>query len=187
MTRRIAVALGFVSAIASAGCNRDLPRAHPVDLLASLARAEKRPATEAVTAAIVTLGGVTQPALEVPALSRVVWRERLPDHAVLTTAVGVSPALSAAGRGGAVFRIGISDERAYDELSKTVVQFPSSQGWQRVSIDLSKYSGFKWSLFYQPRYKTWSIIFNTIVKGLGRSLVQADRLYWARPVVEEGR
>jgi hypothetical protein len=114
-----------------------------------------------------------------------VWTERLPERAVLMASVGVSPALGAAGRGQAVFRIGISDERTYDELNATAVDLAANGRWQRIAIDLSKYGGFKWSLFYRPRNKTWSIIFNTIVKGLGRPPTPADRLYWARPVVEQ--
>ena len=81
--------------------------------------------------------------------------------------------------------IGIADERSYDELGATAVPLDAPPRWQRVSIDLSKYGGFRWSLFYRPRWKIWKVTFNTTVKGLGRGAGAADRLYWARPMVDE--
>jgi hypothetical protein len=158
-----------------------------VDLLASLATAEKRPQGGVFTATIVTLDDKTQPVLEVPASSRVVWSERMPDHAVLTTAVGFPPVLGAVGRGRATFRIGIADERSYDPLGAMEVRLEPQPHWQPISIDLSKYGGFKWSLFYRPRQKIWKVAFSATLDGLGRPAAATDSLYWARPVIEERR
>jgi hypothetical protein len=163
-----------------------MPIVKRVDLLAAISRAEKRPVAEAVNAAIVTLEGQTEAAVEVPAMSRVVWHEHLPDRAILTTAVGVSSSLAATGHGKAVFRIGISDERTYEELRATEVRLESRPRWQAVTVDLSRYGGFQWSLFYRPRQMTWRVVFNTIVREIGRPITPADRLFWANPAIVGG-
>ena len=175
----------LLAGIIAVGCQQREPetRARQVDLLASVNRAEKRPSAEAITTTIATLDGPPEPAIDVTAMSRIVWTVRMPDHAVLRTAVGASPQMAAAMGGSAVFRIGISDERTYDELSVTEVRLGSAHAWRRVAIDLSKYSGFKWSLFYRPREKTWNMIFNTVIKGLGRPIAPSDRLLWVRPLI----
>jgi hypothetical protein len=175
----------LLAGVMAGGCQqRELATpVQQVDLLASLNRAEKRPSGETITTTIATLDGPPEAAVDVPAMSRIVWSVRMPDHAVLRTAVGASPQMAAAIGGRAVFRIGISDERTYDELSTTEVSLGSAQAWRRVAIDLSKYSGFKWSLFYRPREKTWNVIFNTRIKGLGRPIAPSDRLLWARPSI----
>jgi hypothetical protein len=178
----------LLAGVMAAGCQqRELAtRVQQVDLLASLGRAEKRPSEEAITTTIASLDGQPEPAVDVPAMSRIVWSVRLPDHAVLRTAVGASLQATAAVRGRAVFRIGISDERTYDELSTTEVSLGSAQTWRHVGIDLSKYSGFKWSLFYRPREKTWNVIFNTTIRGLARPVTPSDRLLWAHPLIDGG-
>ena len=189
MARSGGLTIALIASLWSLACGQSgpTPRVRHVDLLASLATAEKRPQGGVFTATIVTLDGKTQPVLEVPASSRVVWSERMPDDAVLRTAVGSSESLREAGGGVAVFRIGVSDERSYDALATTEVGLGPADRWQPVSIDLSKYGGFKLSLFYHPRSKTWNIIFSTIVQGLPRAASPADTLYWARPVIEEAR
>ncbi len=178
----IAILLAGVIAVGCQQRERET-RAQQVDLLASVNRAEKRPSAEAITTTIATLDGPPEPAIDVPAMSRIVWTVRMPDHAVLRTAVGASPQMTDAMGARAIFRIGISDERAYDELSTTEVSLGSAHAWSRLAVDLSKYSGFKWSLFYRPREKTWNVIFNTTIQGLGRPVTPADRLLWARPLI----
>jgi len=186
MTRRLALTIAILTGLSAVWCGQagPTPEIRHVDLLASLPRAEKRPLGSEFSAGLVTLGGETLTALDVPTASRVIWSERLPDRAALETALGVSPALSAAGRGNAMFRIGIADERSYDEVGATAIPLDAPARWHRVSIDLSKYGGFKWSLFYRPRWKIWKVTFNTTVEGLGRGVGAADRLYWGRPMVE---
>jgi hypothetical protein len=175
-----------LAALGAIGCQRRdaATRVQRVDLLASVDRAEKRPQGAAVTTTLATLDGDTEPALDVPAISRIIWTARMPDHAVLRTALG-APQLAPAGDARALFRIGISDERTYDGLFAAEIGLGSAQGWKPVSIDLSKYSGFKWSLFYHPRQKTWKVIFNTTISGLGRPVVRTDRLFWAHPSIED--
>jgi hypothetical protein len=180
-----AIVLAALSAI---GCHqRDAQtRARRVDLLATVDHAEKRLQGDPVSTTLATLDGETAPALDVPVISRIVWTVRMPDRAVLRTAPG-APQLAAAGGARALFRIGISDERSYDGLLASEIGLGSARGWKPVSIDLSKYSGFKWSVFYHPRQKTWKVIFNTTITGLGRPVAPTDRLFWAHPSIEDAR
>jgi hypothetical protein len=184
--RRFSIAL-LCAGLTIGGC-RDhgpLPRLQRVDLLASLDRAERRPRADAIAIALVTLGGKAEPAIEVPAISRIVWSVRVPDRAVLRTALGWSPSLAAATGSKALFRIGVSDERTYDELLTEEIGLGAAAPWKPVALDLSTYGGFKWSLFYHPREKTWKVIFNTTIKGLGRPVDPKDRLFWAHPAIEQ--
>jgi hypothetical protein len=176
--------------VAAAHCRREARTIVPqrVDLLRSFESADKRPRGAVFATAIVTLGGETQPALDVPAMSRVVWTSRMPDHAVLRTALGVPTQMAAPKGAKALFRIGIADERTYEGLLSREVDLGSTtRGWEEVSIDLSKYGGFKWSLFYRPREKTWQIIFNTTISRLRRSVDATDRLFWGSPLIDRAR
>ena len=189
MPRTLIPAFAIVlAALSAVGCRpRDAAtRVRRVDLLTTVDRAEKRLRGEPVATTLVTLDGETEPALDVPVISRIVWTVRMPDRAILRTAPG-APQLAAAGGARALFRIGISDERSYDELLALEIGLESAQGWKPVSIDLSKYSGFKWSLFYRPREKTWKVVFNTTIQGLQRPVARTDRLFWAHPSIEEVR
>jgi hypothetical protein len=175
----------MLAGLALLACQRhEAARAQWVDLLASLDGAERRPPDGKIAPSVVTLGRQTEPALDVPAISRIVWAVRLPDHATLSTALGASEQLASEAGGKALFRIGISDERTYDELLTTEVALESVRSWKPVTIDLSNYAGFKWSLFYRPREKTWNVIFNTTVTELRRPLGQTDRLYWKHPLIQ---
>jgi hypothetical protein len=180
----------MLAAVTTTDCQRhELTTFVPhVDLLKTIERAEKRPQGGVFGIAIVTLDGETQPALDVPAMSRIVWTTKVPDSAVLRTALGSSQ-LQAETGAKALFRIGISDERTYEGLLRreVVIGTTAHRTWDRVSIDLSKYGGFKWSLFYRPREKTWHIIFNTTVMRLGRPVGATDRLFWARPSIDSAR
>jgi hypothetical protein len=189
MPRTLIPAFAMVlAALSAGGCHqRDAEtRVRRVDLLTTVDRAEKRLQGEPVTTTLATLDGETEPALEVPVISRIVWTVRMPDHAILRTAPG-APQLAAAGGARALFRIGISDERSYDGLLESEIGLGSAQGWKPVSIDLSKYSGFKWSLFYRPREKRGKVIFNTTIQGLQRPVIRTDRLFWAHPSIDDAR
>jgi hypothetical protein len=114
----IRVAIVVLAVVTAADCRRDERTAtvRHIDLLKSIDRAERRPQGGTFTTALVTLGGETQPALDVPAVSRILWTTKLPDDAVLQTALGVPSQVPAARGAKVVFRIGISDDRTYDGL-----------------------------------------------------------------------
>lgn len=176
-------ALVTAAVVGVVACGRRSATPAPISLLQLLNGAERRPAAAHIAPGIATLGGATRPAIEVPPNSRIVWTLRLPDHAVLDTAVGMNATAGQAVSGS--FRIGIADERTYEELAAVSVDGSAGgdAAWTPVHVDLGAYSGFKWSLFYHPRSKVWKIIFNTSARARGPS----DRLWWAEPIIHDGR
>ncbi len=74
------------------------------------------------------------------------------------------------------FRVGVSDDRIYEQLASLVLR--PAESWTRVSADLSAYAGRKWSLFYRPDTIVWHVVLSTdAVDGIGGSAV------WGSPQV----
>jgi hypothetical protein len=178
MSATIAMALSL------SGCQRTDSRAFvpSVDLIDLLGRADRRP--EAVRfLQPMTIAGETLRAIETPPMSRVTWHIRLVDRALLRVSLAVKPAAWSTLSNGADFRIGISHERTYQELFVRHVDplnHADDRRWIPVTLDLSAYSGFKWSLFYQPRRWTWNVIFNTRAVMSGSESVP---LLWGEPTI----
>ena len=98
------------------------------------------------------------PVLLITAPARVSWLARFTEHAELEGSVGLVPAPGPAAAG-VTIRIGISDGRTYDGLSRLSLDAPRGVvAWQAVRIDLGAYGGRKFSLFYRPSYTTWSLV-----------------------------
>ena len=168
-------------AAAASGCRSQTQDA-PIDLLRVLPSAERRAGSaldEAVHADTVTVAGVTRPALLMRAPSRVLWPVQLTaNRAMLRTAVAVMDDHTGATTG-VVVRVGISDSRSYNELLRLPVRVEPGSGpvWQPIDVDLSAYSGWRWSLFYQPYRLHWKLIFNADASRRGR-------VAWAEPTIE---
>jgi hypothetical protein len=77
--------------------------------------------------------------------------------------------------GSATARIGISDDRRYEQLANIPLDAGAARAWQPVTIDLGGYSGWQWSLFYRPWERNWKIVFGADGEG--------GRIAWARPVI----
>ena len=88
-----------------------------------------------------------------PAPSRVTWPVQLTERAELTAHVAM---VGATTDQGVTIRIGISDNRSYDELSRIRL----GTDWRPIHIDLSAFSGWRFSLFYHPNKKIWNLIVN---------------------------
>jgi hypothetical protein len=146
-----------------------------VDLIESLPAAERRaalPVDTAIRVDIVGPAGDIRPSIVTQAPARVIWSTRLPSRARLETAV----ALADHGHG-ATARIGISDDRRYDELASIALDGAAlPRTWRTVTIDLGAYSGWQWSLFYRPWERTWRLVFNADGPG-------GAHVAWARPMV----
>lgn len=83
--------------------------------------------------------------------------------------------------GSATARIGISDDRRYEQLANISLDGSARpRAWQTVSIDLGGYSGWQWSLFYRPWERTWRLIFSADGERGGH-------IAWARPIVQGTR
>jgi hypothetical protein len=149
----------------------------PIDLLTELPRAERRAhgvIDQAVRIDLVGVGGDVEPALVMEAPSRVIYSLKMPGTARLRTRVAVMPAASGAA-GGVQIRVGVSDDRFYDELLR--MPLLPAQPWTPVDVDLSRYSGLKWSVFYQPGRQTWKLILNADTMPGGAAA-------WAQPAIE---
>jgi hypothetical protein len=135
----------------------------PIDLVRELPRARIQAPAGAPGVRVDFAPGENgpTPAVLMTAPSRVTWTLQFQDTAEITTRVAL---LEAAGSGRAVtLRVGISDNRRYNELVRLPIASAAAgpaQVWQPVSVDLSPYSGWKWSLFYHPARIAWNVIFN---------------------------
>lgn len=124
------------------------------------------------------IGEHVHPGLVVPAASRLHWKfQPLPRRARLTAWFGV-PAGQMPAR--IYYRIGIADGRIYETLfEQTVDTGTAPLGWLPVEVDLSRYAGPQWSIFYRPDARHWELI-------LATSGLEGDRtvLYWGEPGIE---
>jgi hypothetical protein len=149
----------------------------PIDLMSELPRAERRAhgaIDQLVRIDLVNIGGDVEPALVMDAPARVIYSLKMPGTARLRTRVAVTS------NGGGVasgvqIRVGVSDDRFYDELLR--LRLLPAQPWTPVDVDLSRYSGPKWSVFYQPGRQTWKLILNADVMPGGAAA-------WAQPAIE---
>lgn len=154
------------------------------DLLDSLAQAERRPAGAAFDVAPMTLNGESHRAVATPGASRITWELRLPDRAVLHVMVALRPEAWTVEGDGVLFRIGIAEGRTHEDVVTRLVNpfgQPDDRRWIPLSVDLGPYSGFKWSLFYQPRRLLWRIVFNTNAGLPGSTDQRGDLPLWGEP------
>ena len=167
--------LGAILTLAAACGSSADERVRVIDLMRQLANAETRPVAGTFEIAEHSCGGQPRASVSVPANSRVTWPVTLPDRAALMTAAGLSgpPGSRAA------FRVGISDERIYEQLSQQMVTTDAcGRGWTPIEVGLGNYSGWKFSLFYQPSGKAWRIVLGVGVEG-----GDPERAFWAVPAI----
>lgn len=103
------------------------------------------------------------PALVMAAPSRVTWTLQFTERAELAAEVALAAEAGAPAGDGVTIRIGISDNRSYDELLRVRLDkgpAGAPPAWRPILLDLSAFSGWKWSLFYQPSRRQWKLIVN---------------------------
>ena len=178
MNRGLATAtLAFALPLFVLGCDRELqPRIRAVDLLKQLVHAEKRPVDGTFELVDHGCGATRHPSLAVPAPSRLTWSTKFPDGAVFTSGAAVDGPPGAS----AVFRVGVSDDRIYEQLeTRTVTADECGRAWTPIVVNLQQYTGWRFSLFYQPRGRTWRLVL-----GVNAGSVAPTRAYWAVPQIE---
>lgn len=157
-----------------------------MDLIQALPSAEQRsqlPRTEGIVVVDADVDGTVRQSLRTCGPARIIWTTCLPRKAVIRTAIALDREHSAQGAALAL-RIGVSGKRRYDMLFRQ--EFPPSTGpgdltWVPVSLRLSRYTDFQWSLFYRPWELTWNIVFSTDAELVnGRPACG----YWAIPRIE---
>ena len=136
---------------------------------------DRRPAPDAFSLIDATLNGDTKKAIFMKALAgtRMTFHETIPDNGWLKVSYGILEDGWKVQGDGVLFRIGIGDGKAYDELlSITVNPFanPADRRWNDVMLDLSQYAG-----------ETVDIIFNTNSSTGGRDDRNGDLAVWGDP------
>ena len=154
--------LVVITAIAIAsGCRSGTDAPTSVDLIELLPSAERRAGgnvDDAVRAISLRIEGTETPGLILRAPARVTWTIRIPEDAVLATTAALVPEPEGTTGAGATLRVGLSDNRFYEGVFELRVQ--PSLPWQPVTVDLRKYAGWQWSLFYRPSSIPWKLIVN---------------------------
>jgi hypothetical protein len=120
-----------------------------VDFVKTFDRAEKRPPA-GYTLVDFDLQGIHRPSIIGPSPGRIIWELSMPRRGVFHAAV------AADGPAPVRFRVGVSDDRIYEELAAVTVTAVAS--WTDLSADLSAYAGWKWSLFYRPERRHWRLV-----------------------------
>ena len=182
------VMLAFV-ACGVLACRGSGPSEAPVDLVATFPAAERRPAGATFDVADITIGGESHRTIATPGISRVTWQVHIPARAVLKTAIALKPDAWAEQGNGVLFRIGVAEGRTYEDLFTRLVDpfhVTDDRRWIPVTVDLSPYGGFKWSLFYHPSRLTWRVIFNTNSGPPGTDDRAGDLPLWAEPRITMG-
>jgi hypothetical protein len=116
----------------------------PIDLLATFPNAEKRPAGGTFEVIDVDLNGDKKRAIFTVPTSRIVWRLKVPDDAWLKLALATKQETWDKEGDGVLFRIGVSDGRAFEDLIVQHVDPFHNKGdrrWIPLNVDLSAYAG----------------------------------------------
>jgi hypothetical protein len=146
----------------AAACARDRA-ATTTDLLPLVGTAERRAGGNVEDAIrIAAPPGEREPALLLRAPARLTFTLQFPAHARLTTTASLLSSAEALSTG-VTLRVGVSDDRRYDG----VFDVEGTHEPQPLTIDLSRYGGWQWSLFYRPWETTWKLIINADAKPGG--------------------
>jgi len=152
----------------------------PIDLVYELRHAERRaakPIDEAVRTDTITVSGGIEPVVITEPPARVIYRVRMPSRSSFHARVALMPGAAGQPRGASI-RIGLSDDRFYDELVRIPLTPATGEipQWQPVDVDLGAYSGWQWSIFYRPSQITWKLILNA-------DATPGGTVAWAAPVI----
>jgi len=151
-----------------------------IDLLQQFDAAEKRPSepppAQWCSLAEATLNGVSKRAIRVLPVSRLIFKVTVPDDASLRVWIGLDPEVWDKEGDGVLFRVGVSDQRTYEELLNqhlNPLSVKSDRQWVPVSIDLSAYGG-----------RQVDLIFNTNSSLPNRPEdTRNDKPLWAEPAI----
>jgi hypothetical protein len=150
-----------------------------IDLVQQFDTAEKRsnlPMHEAFNVYDVTVNGETKRGIMAHPTSRIIWKVTVPNRAWLRTSICLDPRVWDQEGDGVLFRVGVSDGRAYEELVNQYLNPYAVHGdrrWVPVSVDLSAYGG-----------REVSVIFNTnsSLPGKGDDS-RHDWAVWGAPAI----
>ncbi len=144
-----------------------------VDLVRRFGEAEKRPSPSTFDVAEYTAAGVGRPSIVATAPSRLTWTLTMPVGGSFHAQVH---AIAAESRDVGL-RVGVADNRVYEILAHVWLS-SSNPGWTPIAVDLSRYAGRKWSLFYRPDAHRWRLVLS--VDAADRPDVRA---IWGSPAI----
>lgn len=147
-----------------------------IDLLSTFATAEKRPGSGTFELVEADLDGEKKRAIFTVPTTRIIWKVRVPDDAWLKVWMGMKPESWDKEGDGVLFRVGVSDGRAYDELfTQHLNPFAnkSDRRWIPTTVDLSAYAGEEVTIIFNT---------NTSPKGKGDD-PRNDTALWGAPEI----
>jgi hypothetical protein len=146
-----------VVVLALCGCRSPTPAApvRVVNLLREMDRADQRPPAGFVVIDY-RLDSVAHPAIAAAVPSRLTVPLPLPRYGMFRASVALAEPATGARTGGVRLRVGVSDHRIYEGLTELVLT--PNRSWTDLTVDLSAYAGWKWSLFYRPERIIWRLV-----------------------------
>jgi hypothetical protein len=119
-------------------------RGPSIDLISTFDTATKKPAGGTFEVIEADLNGDKKRAIFTAPASRMIWKMRIPDDGWLMVSLGMKPESWDKEGDGVLFRIGVSDGRAFEDLlTQHIDPFhnKSDRRWIPVAVDLSAYAG----------------------------------------------
>ncbi len=153
-----------------------------VNLVRDFRDAEARPSLAAFEVADVSVAGQSEPAIRTIAPSRLIFVLPIPRRSSFTARVAIEGGIDGAPPQPLRFRVGVSDDRIFEQLADVLLTPGVQAGWTELGADLSAYAGWKWSLFYRPEERRWRLVLSTdAVSGVrGRGV-------WGAPGIDGDR
>jgi hypothetical protein len=153
-----------------------------VDLVRDFRAAETRPSPTAFEVADVSVAGASEPGIRTIAPSRLIFVLPIPRRSTFAARVAIEGGIDGAPPQPLRFRVGVSDDRIFEQLADVLLTPGVQSGWTALSADLSAYAGWQWSLFYRPEERRWRLVLSTdAVSGVG------GRGLWGAPGIDGDR
>jgi hypothetical protein len=150
-------------------------RGPSIDLIATFASAQKKPAGGTFDVVDADLNGEKKHAIFTMPPSRMIWKVRIPDDGWLMLSLGMKPESWDKEGDGVLFRIGVSDGHTFEDLlTQHMDPFhnKADRRWIPVAVDLSAYAG-----------EEVEVIFNTNVGLPGKDDARNDTALFATPAI----
>ena len=132
----------------SACSSRDSPSVRSVR---EFRDAEARPSRASFDVADVSLSGQSQAAIRTIAPSRLIFELPVPRRSAFVARVAIEGGVDGAPAQPIRFRIGVSDNRIYEQLADVLLTPGVQTAWTELRADLSAYAGWQWSVSIAPR------------------------------------
>lgn len=153
-----------------------------VDLVRDFRDAEARPSRAAFEVADVSVSGQSLPTIRTIAPSRLIFVLPVPRRSTFAARVAIEGGVDGTPPQPLRFRVGVSDDRIYEQLSDVLLTPGVQAGWTELRADLSAYAGWQWSLFYRPEERRWRLVLSTdAVSGV------RARGVWGAPGIDGDR